>query len=82
MDNQVVDRICKFAFAMAVIGVCIVGACPACGIMALVINGVFKKRELELTPLNQDRLKKATFLSIASLFMFVIDIAILLFVFK
>ena len=49
--------------------------------MGIVVGTIFKSKKFPLSNLNKDRIKKANFLGIVSLFLFVIDI-ILLVVFK
>lgn len=80
-NPDVIDRLCRFAFTMATLGVITVGVCPAFGVMGIVVGAIFKSKKFPLSKLNEDRLKKANFLGIVSLFLFVIDI-ILLVVFK
>ena len=58
-----------------------VGVCPAFGVMGIVVGTIFKSKKFPLSNLNKDRIKKANFLGIVSLFLFVVDI-ILLVVFK
>ena len=76
-NPDVIDRLCRFAFIMSTLGVLTVGVCPAFG----VVGTIFKSKKFPLSNLNKDRIKKANFLGIVSLFLFVIDI-ILLVVFK
>ena len=80
-NPDVIDRLCRFAFIMATLGVLTVGVCPAFGVMGIVVGTIFKSKKFPLSNLNKDRIKKANFLGIVSLFLFVIDI-ILLVVFK
>lgn len=80
-NPDVIDRLCRFAFIMSTLGVLTVGVCPAFGVMGIVVGTIFKNKKFPLSNLNKDRIKKANFLGIVSLFLFVIDI-ILLVVFK
>lgn len=76
-DLPVVERLCKFAFIMSTIGVLTIGVCPAFGAMGLVVGCVFQKKNYQLSPLNQSRLKKARIMAIVSFFFFVVDILLL-----
>ena len=80
-NPDVIDRLCRFAFIMSTLGVLTVGVCPAFGVMGIVVGTIFKSKKFPLSNLNKDRIKKANFLGIVSLFLFVINI-ILLVVFK
>jgi hypothetical protein len=76
MDNEIIDRICTRSFALAIIGVCIVGICPAFSIMPLATSAVLRSKGVELTELNRDKIKKGNILAVAGLVMFVADIVI------
>lgn len=76
-DVSVIDRLCRFAFIMSTVGVLTIGICPAFGVMGIVVGEIFKAKKFELSPLNEDRCKKAKILGVVSLFLFVIDIVIL-----
>ena len=69
-NPDTINRLCRFAFIMSTIGVLTIGICPAFG-------AIFKSKNFPLSDLNEDRVKKAKFLGIVSLFLFVIDIVIL-----
>ena len=76
-DVSVIDRLCRFAFIMSTIGVLTIGICPAFGVMGIVVGEIFKAKKFELSPLNEDRCKKAKILGVVSLLLFVVDIVIL-----
>ncbi len=76
-DVSVIDRLCRFAFIMSTIGVLTIGICPAFGVMGIVVGEIFKVKKFELSPLNEDRCKKAKILGVVSLLLFVVDIVIL-----
>ena len=71
-NPDTINRLCRFAFIMSTIGIC-----PAFGVMGIVVGAIFKSKNFPLSDLNEDRVKKAKFLGIVSLFLFVIDIVIL-----
>lgn len=77
-NPQMVDKMCRFAFTMSAIGVITIGICPAFAVMGIVIGAVFNSKGYELSALNKDRVKKARFLSIVALVLFVVDIVLLL----
>lgn len=76
MENKVYDKICTTAFTLAVIGVCIIGVCPAFGMMAIAIAIVLRAKNVQLSSLNKSKISKAVFLGIVSLVMFVVDLVI------
>lgn len=76
-NPDTINRLCRFAFIMSTIGVLTIGICPAFGVMGIVVGAIFKSKNFPLSDLNEDRVKKAKFLGIVSLFHFVIDIVIL-----
>lgn len=81
-NPDTINRLCRFAFIMSTIGVLTIGIltigiCPAFGVMGIVVGAIFKSKNFPLSDLNEDRVKKAKFLGIVSLFLFVIDIVIL-----
>ena len=76
-DVSVIDRLCRFAFIMSTVGVLTIGICPAFGVMGIVVGEIFKAKKFELSPLNEDRCKKAKILGVVSLILFVVDIVIL-----
>ena len=63
-NPDVIDRLCRFAFIMATLGVLTVGVCPAFGVMGIVVGTIFKSKKFPLSNLNKDRIKKANFLGI------------------
>lgn len=81
-DNKIIDRICNTAFNLSVIGVCIVGICPAFAFMPIAVDIVLKKKNIKLEGINLSKIKKARFMSAVSLVMFVLDIIIAYFFFR
>lgn len=79
-NENVLDRISKLAFTTAIIGICTVGICPAFGVIGIVAPLVMKSKNAQLSKETKSRNKKAVIAGVISLFMFVIDIAILTFV--
>ena len=71
-NPDTINRLCRFAFIMSTIGVLTIGICPAFGVMGIVVGAIFKSKNFPLSDLNEDRVKKAKFLGIVSLFLFVI----------
>lgn len=43
-NPDVIDRLCRFAFIMATLGVLTVGVCPAFGVMGIVVGTIFKSK--------------------------------------
>lgn len=76
-NPDTINRLCRFAFIMSAIGVITIGICPAFGVMGIVVGMIFKSKKFPLSDLNEDRVKKAKFLGIVSLILFVVDIIIL-----
>lgn len=76
MDKNIIDKICGTAFTLSVIGVCIVGICPAFAMMAIAIDIVLRQKKVELEGLNLSKIKKARFMSVVSLVMFAIDMVL------
>ena len=58
-NPDVIDRLCRFAFIMATLGVLTVGVCPAFGVMGIVVGTIFKSKKFPLSNLNKDRIKKS-----------------------
>ena len=76
MDNKIIDKICNTAFTLSVIGVCIVGICPAFACMPIAVDIVLRQKGIALEGLNLSKMKKARFMSVVSLVMFAIDLVI------
>ncbi len=78
-NENILDKISKLAFATAIIGICTVGICPAFGVIGIVAPVVMKSRNAQLSEETKSRNKKAVAAGIISIFMFVVDIGILVF---
>ena len=44
MNKTIIDKLARFAQTSAIIGLCLLGICPAFGIMAMVVPAVFKQK--------------------------------------
>ena len=69
MNKTIIDKLARFAQTSAIIGLCLLGICPAFGIMAMVVPAVFKQKGAKLTEENQQLCHRAV-----SLVLFVIDV--------
>lgn len=78
MNNEIITKLTKFAYAMAVTGVCTLGVCPAFGIMAISVGAVFKSKGVRLDDKNKKKIKISLILGVLSLLLFAADIAVLL----
>ncbi|MCC8073885.1 MAG: hypothetical protein LIO62_07165 [Clostridiales bacterium] len=78
MDNEIINKLSKFAFISSLIGAVTLGICPAFGIMGIVIGIVFKIKKVELNYENKHKILQAEVLGILSLALFVADIVLLL----
>lgn len=76
MNNDVIEKLSKFAWVTAIVGVCTLGICPAFGFMALAVPIVFRRKAVELSEPAQKRCKQATILGAAALFLFVADVVL------
>ena len=76
-NENVLDKISRLSFTSAIIGVCTIGICPILGVAGIVAPLVMKCKGAELSSDTAFRNKKAFIAGIASLVMFVIDLAIL-----
>lgn len=74
MNKTIIDKLARFAQISAIIGLCLLGICPAFGIMAMVVPAVFKQKGAELTEENQQLCHKAQIMGVVSLVLFVIDV--------
>lgn len=74
MNKTIIDKLARFAQISAIIGLCLLGICPAFGIMAMVVPTVFKQKGAELTEKNQQLCHKAQIMGVVSLVLFVIDV--------
>ncbi len=78
MDNDIIKKLSKFALVSSVIGLCILGICPAFGIMGITIGIVFRQKGIALNEDCQKKIKRAQIIGIASLLLFVVDIVLAL----
>lgn len=47
MENNLVSKICNFAYASAIIGICTLGVCPAFAAVTLAVSAVMKNKKVE-----------------------------------
>lgn len=73
-DKDLIEKICKFAFVFAIIGICTLGICPAFAFMSIAVCVVLKNKKVELTQECIKKLRISKILSIISLILFVVDI--------
>ncbi len=76
MENNFVNKICKFAYVSAIIGICTLGVCPAFAAVALAVSAVIKNKKVEFDDKSAKKIKTAVILSIISLFLFVVDVVL------
>ncbi len=69
-NENILDKISRFSFVSAIIGVCIIGICPAFGVMGIVAPIVMKIREQGFRDETKSRNKKALIAGVISLVMF------------
>ena len=74
MNKTIIDKLARFAQISAIIGLCLLGICPAFGIMAMVVPAVFKQKGAELSEENQQLCHRAQIKGVVSLVLFVIDV--------
>ena len=74
MNKTIIDKLARFAQISAIIGLCLLGICPAFGIMAMVVPAVFKQKGAKLTEENQQLCHRAQIMGVVSLVLFVIDV--------
>lgn len=78
-NENVLDKISRFSFVSAIIGVCTIGICPAFGVMGIVAPLVMKNKGAELSAETKSRNKKALIAGVISLVMFVVDLVLLVY---
>ena len=76
MNKTIIDKLARFAQISAIIGLCLVGICPAFGIMAMVVPYVFQQKGAHLTEENRQMCHRAQIMGVVSLVLFVIDVVI------
>lgn len=76
MNNDIIIKMCSFAFAMSVIGVCTLGICPAFAIMGLSVGIVLKNKGVNLDEKCAKKIKSANILAAAALVLFAADIVL------
>ncbi len=77
MNNDVIEKLCKFAFVSSVLGVCTIGVCPAFAMMGIAVGLVFKIKGVKTEGLNKKRLIYSAILGAVALVFFVIDVILL-----
>lgn len=81
MDNKnyyIIDKLSRLAFITAIIGVCIIGICPAFGVIGIVVPSVLKSKKVEMSSETGLRNKRSVIAGIISLIMFVIDLVLII----
>lgn len=76
MDKEIIKKLSKFAFVSSIIGLCLLGVCPAFGGMALVVPTVFKRKGAELDEESKVYCKRAIVTGSVSLVLFVVDLVL------
>lgn len=76
MNNNIIEKLSKFALASAIIGLCTLGVCPAFGVMALVVPYVFKSKGAQLSEHARSLCKKAQIIGCIDLVLFVVDLVL------
>ncbi len=77
MENKgkyIIEKLSRFAFTTAIIGVCIIGICPAFGAIGITVPLVLKLKNVEMSSETLSRNKKSLVAGIISLVMFVVDL--------
>lgn len=77
MNNDVIEKLCKFAFVSSVLGVCTIGVCPAFAMMGIAVGLVFKIKGVKTEELNKKRLTYSAILGAVALVFFVVDVILL-----
>lgn len=75
-DKDIIARICNFSYIMAIVGICVLGICPAFGVMSIAVRLVLKKKNFQLGEKEQKKIKAANILSIISFVLFAVDIVL------
>lgn len=77
MSNEIITKLCKFAFASAVIGVCTAGICPAFAMMGIAVGLVLKRKNVSLDDNCTQKIKYSYILGAVGLVCFVVDIVLM-----
>lgn len=77
MENKTIEKLCKFAFASSIIGVCTIGICPAFGVIGVVVGAVLKSKGVQLDELSAKRINYAFIAGCVSFVFFIVDIILL-----
>ena len=77
MSNEIITKLCKFAFASTVIGVCTAGICPAFSIMGIAVGLVFRIKNVELDNECSQKIRYSYILGAVGLVCFVVDIVLM-----
>lgn len=78
-NENILDKISRFSFISAIIGVCTIGICPAFGVIGIVAPLVMKNKGAKLSEDTEFRNKKALIAGIVSLVMFVVDLVLVVY---
>lgn len=77
MSNEIITKLCKFAFASTVIGVCTAGICPAFSIMGIAVGLAFKIKNVELDNECSQKIRYSYILGAVGLVCFAVDIVLM-----
>lgn len=77
-NNNILERLARFAFISAVIGVCTIGVCPAFGAIGISVVLTLRRKNIQLSEYAKALSQKALFAGFVSLGMFVVDLIIVL----
>ena len=77
MDNKIITKLCKFAFASAVISVCTAGICPAFSMMGIAVGLVLKIKNVQLDDACRQKIKYSYILGAVGIVCFAVDIALM-----
>lgn len=80
-NQDVMEKLSTFAFTMSIISICTIGICPAFAAMGIAVPLVMKQKGVEISKQAQMKNKKAIIGGVIALYLFVVDVVLLL-VFK
>ena len=76
--NNILEKLAKFAFVSAIIGVCTIGICPAFGAIGIAVPLAMNSKKAQISEETKSLNKKTLFAGTAALFMFLIDLILFL----
>ena len=77
-NTDPMEKLSQFAFTMSIIGICTIGICPAFAAMGIAVPVGMKKKKVQISPQSQSRNKKALIGGVIALFLFVVDLVLVL----